>query len=413
MNNRTDYIKKEECKNLVFGGGGIFGYTYVGAIDALFTDNMLKNVTNFVGTSVGAIVATILACGGDKQYLYGKIRSLDASAIQDNSSVCLMNLYNLFANFGYNKGTVLLETITQIVEELTGDRNMTFKKLYKMKKVNLVITGVNISRGRLCYFHRLSYPKMKIADAVRISSSVPLFFEPFQMNGELYVDGGLISNYPIDFVTTDMFRLLNNYDPMIVGAVSSGKKVTYEIAQKNLYDIEYEDQIDHQLNDFVLERTIGMKTHTTRTLRYIDPSRGENDVKKFGIISFCNELLYVMNDTNLKLHINDKYWSRTVKIDVGNESALNFDLSVADKKKLILKGFTAGIEFNTTHSDESVSGSESPEMNNLKKDSEFDTIIDNCDKHQLVRIHTVALPQHLDNFFSENSKSKNDKDGKE
>jgi predicted acylesterase/phospholipase RssA len=46
-------------------GGGIFGFTFIGAIYELINNNLLdiNNITTWIGTSAGAIISFIFALG--------------------------------------------------------------------------------------------------------------------------------------------------------------------------------------------------------------------------------------------------------------------------------------------------------------------------------------------------------------
>jgi hypothetical protein len=48
------------------------------------------------------------------------------------------------------------------------------------------------------YFDVDATPDLAIARAVRASSAVPLLFAPVEIDGELFVDGGLLKNLPYD-----------------------------------------------------------------------------------------------------------------------------------------------------------------------------------------------------------------------
>ena len=69
--------------------------------------------------------------------------------------------------------------------------------------LDLRITGTDVTNRRARVFSFETTPDMEVALAVRISMSIPLFFEsvPFRYPGtasdQLYVDGGVMWNYPI------------------------------------------------------------------------------------------------------------------------------------------------------------------------------------------------------------------------
>ena len=103
---------------------------------------------------------------------------------------------------------------------LLGIKNSTFQDLQdKIAKdegsntyKSLFFTGSCLTTGKCEIFSHIHTPDMIIADAVRISMSIPFVFFPQKCwikdkNGKrvldpnrenlLYVDGGLLLNYPI------------------------------------------------------------------------------------------------------------------------------------------------------------------------------------------------------------------------
>lgn len=78
-------------------------------------------------------------------------------------------------------------------------RNTTFRdfKLFSPNR-SLALSAFDITNGSLVYFSDQTTPDMKIATAVRISSSIPIIFEPVIYQGHLFVDGGVMRRLPID-----------------------------------------------------------------------------------------------------------------------------------------------------------------------------------------------------------------------
>jgi predicted acylesterase/phospholipase RssA len=64
----------------------------------------------------------------------------------------------------------------------------------------MVVCGSNITKGKPEYFGVDTHPCMSVSLAMRISCSIPLIFTPVVFNGDYYVDAGLYSNFPLDYV---------------------------------------------------------------------------------------------------------------------------------------------------------------------------------------------------------------------
>jgi NTE family protein len=84
------------------------------------------------------------------------------------------------------------------------------------RRFRLVVTATDVTRGELVYFpwdyegtYGLDPSRQLVADAVRASMSIPFFYEPVELVGSdggtsTLVDGGVLSNFPIDvFDRTD------------------------------------------------------------------------------------------------------------------------------------------------------------------------------------------------------------------
>jgi NTE family protein len=72
------------------------------------------------------------------------------------------------------------------------------------QRYKLVVVAADISRGKLIYLpwdypeYGLDPDKQSVAKAVRASMSIPFYFEPVRLKGSYLVDGGLLSNFPVD-----------------------------------------------------------------------------------------------------------------------------------------------------------------------------------------------------------------------
>ena len=70
-----------------------------------------------------------------------------------------------------------------------------------------VIVALDIADGRRVAFGTEDAPDVALKDAVAASSAVPVVFSPYDIDGRLYVDGGIVSGTHADL-------LLGNADPL-------------------------------------------------------------------------------------------------------------------------------------------------------------------------------------------------------
>jgi len=185
-----------ELKGLIFSGGGIRGFAYIGCLRALEEKNLITEHMNFfAGCSSGAIIACLIACGYNSHELYDFILHFEYQDIRD------LNFLGFLENWGIETGNKIREFIRLLVKKkIRGDQSSndpTFLDLYHSTGNHLVVNATCINTHEVVYFDYQEYPNMPISLAIRMSISIPFIFAPVKYNGQLYVDGGLMDNFPV------------------------------------------------------------------------------------------------------------------------------------------------------------------------------------------------------------------------
>jgi NTE family protein len=111
----------------------------------------------------------------------------------------------LLKNFGWYSSEYLYEWLKNVIADYTqGNPDATFTDLKQMGYRDLFVVVSNMSQHRAEFMSMETTPDVAVADAIRMSMSIPLYFEALRFNGQrfgdgdLYVDGGLFNNYPVD-----------------------------------------------------------------------------------------------------------------------------------------------------------------------------------------------------------------------
>jgi NTE family protein len=204
--------QQSQYKNLVLEGGGVKGFAYAGAFQVLDSLGILQHIERVGGSSVGAIQATLLAIG----YTPAEMMKIAANIPlkKFNDGFFPGGLSRMNRKYGFFKGQRITKWIEQLIANKTGDAEITFLQLHALKDQknyrDLYITGTDLTSRCLRIFSYETYPNMKVKDALRISFSIPLYFEPLMIDGagkvykenkdnqyHMMVDGGLVSNYPV------------------------------------------------------------------------------------------------------------------------------------------------------------------------------------------------------------------------
>ena len=192
----------KQITNLAFKGGGVKGTAYVGAVVVLEQQGILKNVTKVAGTSAGSIMAGLLALKYSAQEIFDKVFSMDMPKLEDDKhDLQVLKRYGLYA------GDYFLDWMTDAVNNspVFKGKNIepTLKNLADNGGLELHCFTCDINNHNLVTLSPEKTPDVLVAEAVRSSMSIPLFFKAFQFSqglpkDNLHVDGGMLYNYPIN-----------------------------------------------------------------------------------------------------------------------------------------------------------------------------------------------------------------------
>ena len=183
-------------KNLVFSGGGIKIFSFLGFIKALKEHQMLDNIISIIGTSAGSIIACLICL----DYKYEEIEEISLKIkLNRFNNFRAEDILTFFDNYGIDNGESFKQILKVIIKAKTGEEKYTFKQLYENFNKKLVITVTCLNNLKCEYLNFETNPNMEIIDAIMMSICVPFLFKPISFNNKLYVDGALLNHYPIDY----------------------------------------------------------------------------------------------------------------------------------------------------------------------------------------------------------------------
>jgi len=179
-------------KGLCLSGGGITGFVHLGVLDYLESKNLAKGITVVAGTSIGSVVGALFAIGMSSRTIFEKMVSVNHDILQYST------IQDFFTTFGMDSGEYFMAQLADIFLSNGTSPLLTFGELEKTCGKHLIITGTNVSKHSTTYFTPTSHPQMRILDAIRISISIPFLFSSVVYEKDLYVDGGISDNYPLE-----------------------------------------------------------------------------------------------------------------------------------------------------------------------------------------------------------------------
>jgi len=303
--------------DLVLEGGGVKGISLVGAISVLEEHGYVFH--RVAGTSAGAIVASLVSAGMNATQLQQVMRTIDYNRFQDPNALDHLGkvgeVLSVLFHKGIYRGDYLKDWLTEQLAGCGPNGVRTFKDLAAIDPggdltpetaYKLVVMTSNVSDNCLTRlpweYDRLGVQRddQLVADAVRMSMSIPFFYEPVEFQGRWFVDGGMLSNFPID---------------------------TF-------------DRTDDKAPRWP---TLGVKLSAKPDANL----RRTTDIS--GPLGLAKAMIATMTNFHDQMHLDDpSVMDRTIFVDCGQVRATDFNLTDADKKMLYANGRAAAEKFIST-----------------------------------------------------------------
>jgi NTE family protein len=205
--------KRTLYRNLVFKGGGVRGIAYMGALEVLDEYRIIENIERVAGTSAGAISAAMLSLRlsiPETRDLFNTLElpKIPQSITRPSHKLLPWNAeqqhaHRFLTRYGWYSSEYFYEWLLGVIEDhCAGNGRATFADFQRLGLRDLSIVAANLSRQRAEVFSVRTTPNVAVADAVRMSMSIPIYFEALQFDGQsfgsgdYYVDGGLFDNFP-------------------------------------------------------------------------------------------------------------------------------------------------------------------------------------------------------------------------
>ena len=231
IKNKGRYGSRHSPKiGLVLSGGGARGISHVGVFKALEKYHIPINL--IVGTSMGSVVGGFYAAGYNAAQLESIVKSIEWDDIFRDET----ERENLFLGQKLEKDRFLINirfenwkaylpqslTSGQKILSIISEKlyNANFQMIYDFDALKIPFRAVATD---LISGERVVIGEGDLAEAINASTTVPLLFSPVVWDSMLLVDGGLISNLPVDvaksldmdiIIVVDISSSLRNQDEL-------------------------------------------------------------------------------------------------------------------------------------------------------------------------------------------------------
>ena len=226
---------------LVLAGGGARGIAHIGVLKEL-ADAGFPKPSLVVGTSMGAIVGGLYACGMSPAELENFVLNefnitnyLDSFVFKLDGPVGkVMQTGQALANLAVKPGIDPAHRLMKLFESLTGGKN------FDETEIPFRCNALDLFTGQEVIFSTGS-----VAKAIRASMSFPVFFEPVMEDGKYLVDGGLADNMPVAIARKEGYNRViavnvNRFSILQPDDLKNGLQIFYRSVESMLHVMEEE-----------------------------------------------------------------------------------------------------------------------------------------------------------------------------
>ncbi len=155
---------------LVLSGGGARGITHLGVLKAL--EEMDIQFSIISGTSAGSIVGALYAYGYKANEIFEVVKSI--------------SFFKSMRPAWTRVGLLQMIWLNDLLLKYIPENN------FNTLKIPLTVAATEIRKGQIHYF-----TEGELAQVIIASSSIPAVFNPVEVRGGTYVDGGILDNLPV------------------------------------------------------------------------------------------------------------------------------------------------------------------------------------------------------------------------
>jgi NTE family protein len=314
---------------MIFEGGGVKGIAYVGAMEVLEQKGILQSIQRVGGTSAGAINAVLLGLNYSPAETKDILMHLNFRNFLDDSWGLVRDTDRLLTEFGWYKGDYFRGWIGELIRTKTGNSESTFNDVQNKKPGmgfrDIYLMGTNLSTHFSEVFSFEHTPRMCIADAVRISMSIPLFFSAKRsLRGDVYVDGGVLDNYPIKLF--DRQKYVDDATHLSMPQYYQDHNAGLQAAGMGLNPYGYNKE------------TLGFRLDSAKEIAVFRDQAEPEPQRINDFFEYAWSLVGTLLESQESMHLHSDDWQRTIYIDTLGVGTTDFGLDDVKKNALLQSG---------------------------------------------------------------------------
>ena len=304
--------KETVIKHIVISGGGITGFTAYGILKESAKEGFwdINNIKTMYATSIGGLLMVILSLKFDWD-------TLDEYIIKRPwSNIFNLNIYSLINSF-QTKGLFNIKIVESVFEPLFKAKDIkmdiTMKEYFELSGIEIHLYATDFIETKTVDISYKTHPNWTVIESIYCSCCLPIMFTPYKKEDKIYYDGGVFSNYPLNYCCKNIDDTLS-------------PSSTSEFSVSTPSHLQYDE-------------ILGVKTCTT-----------DNKIEICEESTLFDYIIMIIKSFIYKLTIDDIIPIKNEIVIYSNFTSIYNDMYLAfstidNRKELINKGITLWKEF--------------------------------------------------------------------
>uniref|UniRef100_A0A6C0EHB5 PNPLA domain-containing protein n=1 Tax=viral metagenome TaxID=1070528 RepID=A0A6C0EHB5_9ZZZZ len=222
-------------KHIVLSGGAQIGFSIYSALARLIQNKFvdMSKIETMYATSAGTFVSVIASLPISNEDIDEYMINRPWENVFPLHPTDILNIYS---SKGLYDDSFIRELFKPLFACCDLNMNITMKEFYEFSNIEHHFFSVDLNKMELINISYKTHPELPLLKAVHMSSAIPYIIQPVFYEDKCCIDGGAMSNFPINFCLEDTKCDKNEVLGIKSTSIYNNPKVD---VNSNLFDVTY------------------------------------------------------------------------------------------------------------------------------------------------------------------------------
>ena len=185
-------------KHLVISGGGANGIKSLGILKELNDHQFwnIKDIKTIYSTSAGSLISLLLLLENNLDTIINYILK---RPWHEAFPLDISQIFDIYKSKGLYANNITETFFKPFLDSKDLPLTITMRELFEYSGIELHVFSLEINEFKICDISHITHPNLPILTAIHMTIAIPIVISPVCLENKCYIDGGMISNYPLQY----------------------------------------------------------------------------------------------------------------------------------------------------------------------------------------------------------------------